>query len=48
VHRLKEIQFPPEELVVDLCKPLHVRTAERLPYDLKLSGNAALDGFRER
>src|SRR5215212_4675733 len=48
VHRLEEIQFPSEELVMELCKPLHVRTAERVPYGLKLSGNAALDGFRER
>ena len=48
VHRLKEIQFPPEELVMELCKPLHVRTAERVPYGLELSGNATLDSFRER
>ena len=38
----------PEEFVMELCKPLDVRTAERIPYGLKLSGNAALDGFRER
>lgn len=48
VHRLKEIQFSAEELVIELCKPLDVRTAEGVPYGLKLSGNAALDGFRER
>src|SRR5215207_4503386 len=39
---------PPEEFVMELCKPLHVRTAERLPHGLKLPGNAGLDGFRER
>jgi len=48
VHRVNEIQFPSEEFVMKLCKPLYVRTAERVPYRLKLSGNADLDGFRER
>jgi len=48
VHGFKEIQFPPEEFVMELCKPLYVRTAERIPYGLELSGNADLDGFRER
>ena len=33
---------------MELCKPLHVQTAERLPHGLKLPGNTALDGFRER
>jgi hypothetical protein len=33
---------------MQLCKPLHVRTAERVSYGLKLPENAALDGFRER